>query len=95
VGRAHEEALRRALTDLKKDFDRWERGELDAFELEQQIHKFHQGPARELYVRFATNSMLELQVAAAIHEGLIDEESVPAEVMPYLEAALSFYRKSR
>jgi hypothetical protein len=95
LGCAHEEALRWALTDLKQEFDRWERGEVDSFELEQQIHKFDRGPAREIYVPFAMNRLLQLPVAAAIHEGLIDEESVPAEVMPYLETALSLYRESR
>jgi hypothetical protein len=46
---------RNLLSERKNDFDRWERGELDAFELKDQIHTFHQGAARELYARFAMN----------------------------------------
>src|SRR2546428_14059724 len=53
AGRAHETLLRRALTDLRREFDAWERSEIDAFELTERVHKFHQGPAQEIYLRFS------------------------------------------
>jgi hypothetical protein len=93
VGCAHEAALRRALTDLRREFDAWERGEIDAFELKERIHKFHQGPAREICLRFNGGIDLRLLAGYCVHEGLIEKESIPAEVLPYLESSLSFYRE--
>ena len=51
---AHEEELRRALVPVAETFKRWERKELDSGELSEIIHKFHQGPARDLWVRYNT-----------------------------------------
>ena len=94
AGRAHETLLRRALTDLRREFDAWERSEIDAFELTERVHKFHQGPAQEIYLRFSGGIDLRLLVGYCVHEGLIERESIPAEVFPYLETALSFYREN-
>src|SRR2546422_6315186 len=52
---AHEEELRRALLPVAEAFKRWEREELDSGELSEIIHKFHQGPARDLWVRYNTD----------------------------------------
>jgi hypothetical protein len=43
-GKAHEAELREALVPLAEAFKRWERGEIDSFELKDMIHRFHQGP---------------------------------------------------
>ena len=62
---AHEEKLRRALVPVAEAFKRWERGELGSGELSEIIHRFHQGPARELFARYNT-PYLEMTVASAI-----------------------------
>src|SRR5262249_62135187 len=62
---AHEEELRRALLPISEAFGRWARSELGSGELAEIIHRFHQGPARELWVRYNT-SPLEMPVAFAI-----------------------------
>ena len=54
AARAHTEVMRQALEKLGEDFDHFRRGEIDPFELESRIHKFHDGPAREIYNRWAT-----------------------------------------
>jgi hypothetical protein len=35
------------LRDLHKRFAEFDRGAIDAFELKDDVHKFHDGPARE------------------------------------------------
>jgi len=62
---AHEEELRRALLPISEAFGRWERRELDSGELSEIIHRFHQGPARDLWARYNTPH-LEMVVAFAI-----------------------------
>jgi hypothetical protein len=90
AGRAEEAELRQALQPLAEAFKQWEIGDLDSFELEQRIHKFHQGPARDIYSRYARPADREPQVAYAIAGGLIDRATVPAELLEHLSRWLAF-----
>lgn len=51
AAQVHEIELHQALVPLAEAFKRWERGELDSFDLSHLIHRFHQGAAREIYLR--------------------------------------------
>ena len=88
---AHEAELRRVLLPLADAFKQWERGGLDSFTLRDLIHKFHQGAARDLYLRYASNR-LEPALAKAIVTGALDRATVPAEVLGHLAGLLEFYR---
>jgi|SRR6266540_1514852 len=87
---AHEEELRRALVPLAEAFGRWARGEVGSGELTEIIHKFHQGPARDLFRRY-NDSHPEMQVAHAIVTGVLDRANIPGELLEHLARALSFY----
>jgi hypothetical protein len=91
---AHEEELRRALLPVSEAFGRWARSELGSGELSETIHRFHQGPARELWVRYNTPN-LETAVAFAITTGVLGRESIPAELLEHLAGALRFYEEER
>jgi len=95
IGAAHERALANALQELDNHFDRWRRGEIDPFELAAIIHKFHDGPARDIYNRFSDrrNSRLVALTAYSVASGLVEEGAVPPEVRPYIELALRFHRE--
>jgi hypothetical protein len=58
TGLAHERELSTAAGRLQSEFDRWRRGEIDVFILNECIHKFHDGTSRELYkdMRWARQS---------------------------------------
>lgn len=90
AGRAYDEELRRALLPLAEAFQRWQRGEVPSFELTEMIHKFHQGPARDLWVRY-NHSMLTSVVAFAIANGIVDRTKVEPEVLQFLSSAIEFY----
>lgn len=94
AGRAYEVELGRALTDLQGQFGRWERGEISAFDLSDQIHQFHQGPARKLYVQY-TEGYANLAVAHAIETGILDRTKIASDVLEHLAGALSFYEAQR
>jgi hypothetical protein len=66
-------------------------GTIDLWELDQRIHKYHDGPARELYKQY-NESRVDMVVAYAIVRGIITQDRVPAKLEPYLEAPLAFYR---
>lgn len=77
---AHEAALRRALLPLAEDFEQWRQGKMGSGELTERIHKFHHGPARELFKQYNHN-WLELNVAVAIVDGLLDRAQVPPDAL--------------
>ena len=87
-GLAHEAELCRALEALRQDFDGWGTGEISPFELADRIHQFHEGVNREIYSRYAGGVDLRFLVSRALREGLINKESVPENVMPYLIEAV-------
>lgn len=90
--RAHETALRKALSDLSEDFDAWRQGDIDSFELAHRIHEFHQGPDRQIHLRYTRSVDLPFLVVQSIREGLIDRDAIPAEARPYLESTFDLYR---
>jgi hypothetical protein len=90
AGRAYEVELGRALATLHEEFDRWKRGEINAFDVADAVHRFHQGPARELYLTY-TQRHPKAAVAHAIQTGLLDREQIGPDVLEYLAGALSYY----
>jgi len=92
---AYEIELGRALAELHEQFGRWERGEASAFDLEAAIHRFHQGPARELWNRFSENAILEMVVAHAITEGTLDRAKIDRQVLEFLAGALLFWEQEK
>ena len=91
---AHEEELRRALLPVSEGFKRWERGELGSGELSEIIHQFHQGPARELWVRYNT-PLLEMVVTFAITTGVLGRNTIPGELLEHLAGAMRFYEEDQ
>ena len=85
VGIAHETELKRALEELYGSFQEWKSGEIESIELSDQIHNFHNGPNRDIYLRYASKLDLRFLVRQALKEGTLQKAAVPQEVWPYLE----------
>lgn len=94
AGKAHEKALTQALTILDADFEAWRNGEITPFELAHRVHLFHQGPDRQIHLRYTRSVDLEFLVAQSVREGLIDKSEIPDDIMPYLESAFDLFRQS-
>lgn len=93
TGRAYQEALSRELSRLQESFHAWQAGKLSAFDLNEEIHRFHQGPSRELYVHY-TSRLYELVVARAVVQGLLSESSLPEEIRIHLAPAIAREREA-
>jgi hypothetical protein len=78
---AYERDLHRELEKLDQNFAAWREGAINSFELNELIHKHHNGPSRELWSRYSSYSYADMLVASAVVEGLIKEEEVPPEVL--------------
>lgn len=87
---AHDRELSKALRGLQAEFGRWERGDITAAELNEQIHEFHQGSSREIWRSYATNR-LEPAVAFAIATGILRKEELPAELLRHVAGLVEFY----
>jgi hypothetical protein len=90
AGIAHDRDLRKALSELRVQFDRWDRGEIDVFELNDLVHRFHHGTARDIWKRYATTH-LEPAVASAVAAGVLRKEELPAELVQHLAGLIAFY----
>lgn len=88
-GIAYERDLSEELAKLESEFRRWRGGEIDAFALSEAIHRFHQGPSRELFSKY-DHSNLDLAVAHAIHRGVLTKQEAGADVIQVLERHLAF-----
>jgi hypothetical protein len=80
---AYELELGRELAALRSEFDRWQTGEITAFDLSAAVHRFHQGAARDLYVAY-TSSQPQVFVATAIQKGILDSTQIAADVLKEL-----------
>jgi hypothetical protein len=92
AGKAHDRELARELGALEADFARWRQGEIDVHELSEQIHRFHNGPARRLYLDYMSTH-LELSVGAALGRGVLSEEEATPEILEALKGFIELARE--
>lgn len=92
---AHEAELRHALTDLAVQFDRWQKGDLDSFQLTEEIHKFHHGPSRKLYNYYAAPpfGFEEMKIAHAVVAGFLPREKIPPELAPIIDQHVALIQR--
>ena len=92
AGKAHELDLRQALLPLAEAFRVWERAEIDSFELQTLIHRFHQDDARAIYLRYVDLS--EPALAGAIAAGVLARDTLPPELLDHLSGLISYFEKA-
>ena len=90
AGIAHDRDLRKALGELRAQFGPWERGEIDSFELNERVHRFHEETSREIWKRYATTH-LEPAVASAVAAGVLHREELPPELLQHISGLIEFY----
>ena len=89
---AYERDLSQELVRLEGEFQRWRSREIDSFGLSEAIHRFHQGPSRELFTRY-DDSSLEWAVAHAIHRGVVSAEEAGPEALEALAKRLALLQE--
>lgn len=94
AGLAHERELEKALADLNLKFKQWENEELDSFELDSEIHKFHNKISREIFKKYNSYNMEDHFVAIAIVNGIIDKDEVDSEAYQELELLIERIKDS-
>jgi predicted GNAT superfamily acetyltransferase len=94
AAKAYERELDRALSDLESRFVAWREGQVDAFELNEEIHKHHNGISRVLWSRYQLDP--EILVPRLVVAGVLKEEEVPVElwedIKPVIESIRNLHR---
>jgi hypothetical protein len=88
---AHERELERELSGLAEQFDEWRAGKISAGELGFLVHDYDTGPLRELF-KFYNRAPVHMRVACAVAQGILTEDEIPEEVLPYIAGGIEFYR---
>jgi hypothetical protein len=94
AGIAHDRDLRKALGELRTEFARWEDGEIDSFELNERVHRFHENTSREIWKRYATTH-LEPAIASAVAAGVLRREELSSELLHHIAGLIEFYQQDR
>jgi hypothetical protein len=94
AGLAHERELKKALSDLNVKFKQWEKQELDPFELDDEIHHFHNKISREIFKKYNSYNMEDHFVAVAIVDGIIDKSEVAPKAYQELELLIERIKDS-
>lgn len=92
AGTAYERELRSELMSLHDQFHDWLKDRMDAFDLSDAVHKFHDGAARELYVVY-TWGKPEMQVARAVARGVLSRDEVPEAILDQLQSLIEFFEE--
>jgi hypothetical protein len=89
--RAWEAEMRAALEPLAAKFDLWRAGRMSTADLDEAIHAYHNGVAREIWRRFATNDP-KMPLAHAVAIGAPSMESLPSGVAEHIAPLVGFFQ---
>ena len=89
---AHERALSDALNQLSTAFDSWKAGDLSAFDLNEELHRHHDGTSRKLYSLHTTRDA-RMAVAFAVARGVLKVAEIPEGCWKYIEETVSAMRE--
>jgi hypothetical protein len=91
AGIAYQRELDLELTEVYKEFKKWEKGKLDCFKLNDVIHKYHDETARYLW---KLNHMKpDYLTARGIGKNIIKNEEVNPKIMEYLKDKIEYIRQ--
>jgi hypothetical protein len=89
---AREAELTEALDELHELFSDWRNGRIDAFQLSDAIHQFHDGQLRELFKMYNGRPPEDLVARAIAHE-LVPEAKVPRDLRRALGDRIELWRR--
>lgn len=89
---AHERELKSELKNLNNEFKKWEKGDIDSFELNHKIHLFHNGPSQDLYSKYNGIDTPDIVVGWAIANDILKEEEVEENLIKKLKPLIERYK---
>ena len=68
------------LRELGARLDQWREGNITGDDLDLAIHKYHQGPARDVYLRYRSTNAPEVFVGMALGLGFLSKADIPDDL---------------
>lgn len=90
--RCHELEMSEALNELFDDFQKWKKGEIDVWDLNEKIHQHHDGTARSLYKFYDVLKNPQNAVARCVFKGVIKMDDVQEDCHQFLERHIEYYK---
>ena len=87
---AYDRELSAALGELHQHFAKWQAGEIDAWSLNELIHKHHNGISRELYNAY-TGSNPVFPVARALSRKFLTWDEVREDCRSLLRGLVDYF----
>lgn len=91
-GLAWERELSAVLEDLEGDFRSWRKGRISPFELNDRIHRFHNGRSRELFNTYSS-SLNMFWLDAVVARGVIEESEVSEDLLAVYRPHIDRFRE--
>lgn len=91
---AHERELAAALKDLHAYFVDWQAKKIDSFALNDQVHKFHQETAREIWKMYSISMPKGMELARALTLGFLNEEEVGQDLVAELRPLIDCWKNN-
>jgi hypothetical protein len=91
-GLAWERELSAALEDLEGDLCSWRKGHISPFELNDRIHRFHNGRSRELFNTYS-GSLDTFWLEAVVARGVIEESEVSEDLLAVYRPHIDRFRE--
>ncbi len=87
AGVAYEREMTAALDKVLEAFQKWKRGEIMVFDLDEEIHQYHNGKARDLYKQYATGDP-DMAVVLALLKGVLTIEEINEDCRSFYQDQL-------
>ncbi|MDH3693003.1 MAG: hypothetical protein OER96_00325 [Gammaproteobacteria bacterium] len=91
---AWERELAQGLTNLEQQFRLWKEGKLDAFELSDKIHSFHNDESRKLYSLYS-HRYSPGAVPSAIARGIVDQAEGSDDLFAKIAGEIQLFREAQ
>jgi hypothetical protein len=88
AGVAYELEMSAALDKLLHSFQKWKQGKMTPFDLDEEIHQYHNGTARDLYKQYATGDP-DMAVMLALAEGILKIEELNEDCRSFYQDRLN------
>ena len=89
---AWQREIDKELNSLSKGFEKWKNKEIDSADLVELIHKFHNGSARQIWVKY-NNSNLEEILIFAVASDILKKEEIPENIYNTIKEKIGIITK--
>lgn len=93
--RCYELEMSAALKKLHGDFQKWQNGEMDVWDLNKRIGQHHNGTARRLYNFYALVRHPEAAVARGVSKGIIKMDDIQQDCHPFVERLVEYFEQQQ